>query len=262
MQRTARTALRAGLGCTAGLGLVLAGFVAWEHLSMGPLKYRALPITATVIDEATGRPVEGAVVAARWVVKNTFGYPRVIHVGETKTGPDGAFHFDGWGPMWRPAFSAFQDEDPSILIYKPGYRSGGGSNYQANVHAMTVVKRGGEKIVLAPPLHPGQRIARNEFDYSRASVRVCYWDGKPMPLEPARSTADDLDAIKTADAAVTLVESDEYPAPGRVVHSPHHLPLLRAAIAEGWSRLPVATRANAATPGAVLVERARESHAN
>jgi hypothetical protein len=261
MQRAARTVLRVTLGCSGVLVLLFAAFVAWAHLSMGPLKYTALPITATVIDEATGRPVEGAVVAARWRVKKTLGYPLYMHVAETKTGPDGVFHFEGWGPEWRPAFSAFQDEDPNILIYKPGYRAGGGTNYQANVRAMTVVKRDGEKIVLAPPLHPGQRIALNEFDYSRDSVRVCYWNGKQMPLEPARSAADELDAIQFADYAVSDAEEDREPSPGHPIHSPFRLPLLTAAMADGWYRLPEELRAKTTRPASLPAKPEKTSHA-
>jgi hypothetical protein len=259
MQRAARTVLRATLGCTGVLVLLLAAFVAWAHLSMGPLRYSAFPITATVIDEATGKPVEGAVVAARWVVKETLGYPRTLHAAETRTGPDGVFHFAGWGPEWRPAFSAFQDEDPNLLIYKPGYRAGGGANHQATAGAPTVVKRDGETIVFAPPFDPAQRIGK--FDDSGASVRVCYWDGRPMPLEPARTTADEWDAIECADYAVFDAERDPEPTPGHVIRSPYRLPLLTAAIGEGWRRLPDAIRAKMAPPASLPVEHEKTSHA-
>lgn len=76
------------------------------------------PITGTVIDEETKKPIEGAVVYAEWVV--TKGIPGFWHdqtykVIETETDTHGKFSIEG-----LYSFNPTVDLQ-TLIVYKPGY---------------------------------------------------------------------------------------------------------------------------------------------
>lgn len=72
-------------------------------------------ITGKVIDNATGKPIEGAVVVAQWTKKHGFGltYHELSKITETLTDKEGAFSLSGtFDPFVQP---------PEMIIYKEGY---------------------------------------------------------------------------------------------------------------------------------------------
>lgn len=73
-------------------------------------------ISGKVVDNATGKPIEGAVVVAQWT--NTRGIPGLqyhnLHkIVETLTNKEGAFSLSGT--------SGFIINPPDMIIYKEGY---------------------------------------------------------------------------------------------------------------------------------------------
>lgn len=89
--------------------------------------YSAKPIEAWIIDAETRKPVEGAVVVARWkLVYGLEGGGRYDWVVlETVTDKNGRFTFPGWGPRVIPTALLWQakmeGDDPDIKFYKFGY---------------------------------------------------------------------------------------------------------------------------------------------
>jgi hypothetical protein len=92
----------------------------------GDLYYTAAPIEAWVVDADTGAPIEGAVVTANWQLI-AFGFDTggrkqgQLEVMETVTDKNGRFQFPGFTKL-NLSGNALGEEDPQILIFKPGYR--------------------------------------------------------------------------------------------------------------------------------------------
>lgn len=86
--------------------------------------YTAAPIEAWVIDAETNQPIEGAVVVANWqlVVGSLDGqrYKGQLEVKETVTDKAGRFYFEGFTKA-NPMLYELRNEDPKIIIFKPGY---------------------------------------------------------------------------------------------------------------------------------------------
>ncbi len=79
--------------------------------------------TVTVIDEETGKPIEGAVALAIWrehsYTKRAWwegGTDVVIRIEEAVSGSEGKIFIDGF---WNWHF--YEDRYPHLTIYKPGY---------------------------------------------------------------------------------------------------------------------------------------------
>lgn len=87
--------------------------------------YTASPIDARVVDAQTGQPVAGASIIANWqLVTGSLDGERKrgqLEVKETTTDAEGRFHFDGFTKP-NPTLGELRDQDPQILIFKPGYR--------------------------------------------------------------------------------------------------------------------------------------------
>src|SRR5262249_30011629 len=86
--------------------------------------YSAKPIDVLVVDADTREPLEGVYVAALWELRGGMNYGDTVgfvNVLETRTGKNGEFHFDGWGPRTaktgRVRFAA-----PLLFLFKKGYR--------------------------------------------------------------------------------------------------------------------------------------------
>src|SRR5437016_10628057 len=96
--------------------------------------YTSEAIEAWVVDADTGQPIEGAVVTANWQLVgftvDTGGSKRgQLAVMETTTDANGRFFFQGFTKL-NLSFGELRDQDPQILIFKPGYRYiGGGNDY-------------------------------------------------------------------------------------------------------------------------------------
>jgi len=74
-----------------------------------------LPITGTVVDAETGKPIEGAVVLVEWTIKKGIGdkHTESVKVAEVLTDKDGKFDLPG---CYRPFV-----EKPDLAIYKKGF---------------------------------------------------------------------------------------------------------------------------------------------
>lgn len=89
--------------------------------------YYAKAIEAWIIDAETRKPVQGAVVVARWklVYGLEGGYAYDWVVMETVTDENGRFTFPAWGPRAKPSFlpwdARLEYADPEVQFYKFGY---------------------------------------------------------------------------------------------------------------------------------------------
>ncbi len=127
----------------AALLFTAAPVLAQSH----PMFYSAKPISGTVVDGETGRPLEGVIVLAQWVL---VGDSR-IHVAEVVTDASGRYFIPGWGPKARPPFAPLTGySDPELMYFKPSYA----------------------------PLFLYNRVLDN-FDW----VRTSDWDGKTIELK-------------------------------------------------------------------------------
>ena len=96
--------------------------------------YTSDPIEAWVVDADTGQPIEGAVVTANWQLVgfalDTGGSKRgQLAVMETTTDVNGRFFIPGFTKL-NLSLGELREQDPQILIFKPGYRYiGGGNDY-------------------------------------------------------------------------------------------------------------------------------------
>jgi len=129
-------------------------------VACAPPYYTADPIEAWVVDAETGQPIEGAVVTANWqlvsVGLDTGG--RKLHqleVKETRTDKNGRFYFPGFTKL-NNMVDELREEDPQLLIFKPGYKY-----YRASNSYLTKDTQPGSHRVLAIR---GERIALNKGD--------------------------------------------------------------------------------------------------
>lgn len=103
--------------------LILAA-MPWFLSACGAPFYIADPIEAWVVDAETNQPIEGANVVANWhlVVGSLDGerHRGQLEVKETVTDQAGRFHFEGFTQA-NPMLYELRDEDPRIIIFKPGY---------------------------------------------------------------------------------------------------------------------------------------------
>ncbi len=74
-----------------------------------------LPITGTVVDAETGKPIEGAVVLVEWTIKKGIGdkHTESVKVAEVLTDKDGKFDLPG-------CYRSFV-EKPDLAVYKKGF---------------------------------------------------------------------------------------------------------------------------------------------
>ncbi len=96
-----------------------------------PLSYTSGPTFGTVVDDATGTPVAGAVVVAQWTLEGGMHVDKVgvLVVRETMTDASGNFRIEGWGPIQRSVGGVLDALDPEVLIFKPGASSWSASNW-------------------------------------------------------------------------------------------------------------------------------------
>lgn len=152
------------IGVTLLIAVTLPSSIGADEEWPPPRLYAAKEISARLVDEDSGRPLEEVVVVAQWVLwvagPGTHG-PR-LHVLETVTDSAGQFHFPGWGPKPNPRspITRLIDRDPLLSFFKPGYR----------------------------PQTVQNRWERND------SVRFSEWNGKSITLK--RFTGTDAEWIK------------------------------------------------------------------
>jgi hypothetical protein len=197
-----------GRGCVlwtiVGLLAATAGF----HRSCGPFYYSSPPIRARVIDEPTGRPVEGAVVVAVWMLDSAWYGDRPLHASEVLTDQNGQFEIPAMRKP-RPWLMFFDFRDPEILIYKPGWRVKGLNNYELYVRPITRVGQHVRTTTLADG-----RIMAEPAVYSTASQRACYWNGKIISMTPnpggdSKSVVNAYDSLSSY--AISWLPPNDFP---------------------------------------------------
>jgi hypothetical protein len=184
--------------------------------------YTAAPIDARIVDAETGEPVPGVFVIAHWqlVTGSLDGerYKGQLEVKETTTDANGAFHFDGFTKP-NPSTAELRDQDPQILIFKPGYRTLRLSNdYGSRVYGLIGPTRTSQAngTTIRLQRYPTDPANDNGIAYEHFGSRVapiiedCEWKSIPNALlamtrerERIKSTNPrkfvDLPTISTAD---------------------------------------------------------------
>jgi hypothetical protein len=103
--------------------LVIGVFVGWN--SFVPLVIRSVTYHGKVIDEESGAPLAGAVVAVIWYDSPIFHMAKVKNfqtAHETITATDGSFSLWTWPGISFNPFS-YLNTPPEVIIYKAGFTS-------------------------------------------------------------------------------------------------------------------------------------------
>jgi hypothetical protein len=167
-------------GCMASLaGLAATALILLPRPATSqPEAYSGAPIHGWVVDAETQQPLTGVHVVAQWIL-NTGMFLHAeriqrLHILETVTDAKGEYRIPGWGPKPRPPLSRLETADPRLTFFKPGYR----------------------------PLD------RSNNDPHDRPERTSRWDGKRIPLEPFRGTAEEW-ALALAGAQSAIAWGDQ-----------------------------------------------------
>jgi hypothetical protein len=88
----------------------------------GTLFHSAKEIRGQVVDEESGKPLQGVIVVAQWQPYfPPSGHRGVIHVYEAVTDREGKYHIPSWGPKPVPLGAEMRDFDPELRFFLPGY---------------------------------------------------------------------------------------------------------------------------------------------
>ena len=101
-------------------GVVVAAGVACGGALAG---YSGAPIRGRVVDAATGAPLPGVIVVARWHLESWLHGEDAgnLLLTETQTDADGVYAFAGWGPRRTAPGRALERRAPRLYFFKPGY---------------------------------------------------------------------------------------------------------------------------------------------
>ncbi len=146
-----------------------------------PPFYSAKPVQATVVDEATRRPVEGVVVVAVWALSSVHGVTHTLRIDETATDSQGRFSLPGFGPKLRPPLYEAQRHMPYLILFKHGYVP------------LALRNASRDKFVAAfgDPRQWSTRQLRDNLPYEydpERPVQESFWNGLTIELEPFRGT--------------------------------------------------------------------------
>lgn len=86
-----------------------------------PPFYSAPELRGTVVDAATGKPLQGVVVVAQWCLAGPAGREPRLHVADAVTDANGDFVIPGWGPRLRPPLTELREKSPELVLFKHGY---------------------------------------------------------------------------------------------------------------------------------------------
>lgn len=151
-------------------------------LAVPPAFYSAKEIRATVVDEETGRPLEGVVAVAIWQLEPS-GLQIRLQVTEAVTDAQGQFFIPGWGPKPRQ-WGWLGHRSPLLILFKHGY---------------TPLELHNESPKEVERLYPNYRAMptkqlRNLTAWYQGApddpVQESMWDGLTIQLEPFRGTPD------------------------------------------------------------------------
>ncbi|HEY4127655.1 MAG TPA: hypothetical protein VGN70_06380 [Gammaproteobacteria bacterium] len=106
----------------------------------------AEPVTAHVVDADTGAPLAGVAVAAYWelhegsLTGHSLGCGAIDMEGAV-TDAKGEFHIRGWGPITVSGSCDMRTDNPSLILFKPGYLYLGMDNNPPNPLGTVLVSR-------------------------------------------------------------------------------------------------------------------------
>jgi len=90
----------------------------------GCATYSAKDIHGQVVDDATGVPLDGVVIVAKWLLERSMvgDNNALLKAMETVTDKGGSYTFPAWGPVTLPARADFRaGRDPKVVYFKIGY---------------------------------------------------------------------------------------------------------------------------------------------
>jgi hypothetical protein len=105
------------------VGAVLALVVALVALELAfPFVWISQPIQGRVTERTSGKPVDGAVVMARWPVKALEGaVVGQLEVSEVVTDAAGRFTIPGWGPRFWLGWGRLRQDVPQVWVLHRAY---------------------------------------------------------------------------------------------------------------------------------------------
>lgn len=166
-----------------------------------PPFYWGAPVEAHVIEKGVGRSLSGVIVVAHWqFTTGSGGSKGEAAVAEAVTDSDGSFHFQSWGPIWRPLTATLAYKDPELLLFAPGYQFRVTNNAGApGQHSYSLVRSSawnGATLTMEPMLddmaeYGGQ--VRNADDVLSFIIGPeCYWKKTPRFLLALGDLAGEL----------------------------------------------------------------------
>jgi hypothetical protein len=162
------------VACSFGCALFLVFLLALSYGFGSPVHYSD-PIQFKVIDEETGKPLEGVAVIAVWQLES-FIYRSKVYKTEAVSDMDGDVRLEGMPMRIRPPLSWFNSSDPEIHIYKSGYKSSFFNN-----------------AALAGPGYV------NGFD-TRSAKRRSFWSGRTVAMVRDRTPGEYLESFRAASS--------------------------------------------------------------
>ena len=99
-------------------GIALAALILWA--AYGCI-LRSPSMTLRIVDARTGKPIDGAVVVASWLLVKSINAGRIeyLDIQETQTSADGQIRLAEWGPKWRLKGSML--DQPVLRVFIRGY---------------------------------------------------------------------------------------------------------------------------------------------
>ena len=112
------------------LAFVLLAIALPLHAQLAPRPFAARALQMQVVDAETGRPLQGAIVVARWnwldwyaggfhSSARTVDAGEVLHMGEAVTDVQGRFVIDGYATVRAKGLE--EEKAPSLTVFLPGY---------------------------------------------------------------------------------------------------------------------------------------------
>jgi hypothetical protein len=189
------------LGC-ATLFVLAAGAVIYVWKVPIPRHYEQDPISARLVDAQTGQPIQGAAVAAIWLLAHSGmeGTWTLYRYDEAVTDAQGRFTLAGWSKAREQVEGRLRDDDPDLYIYKPGYKSLKLKNNAAYVPVLGLSRKWG-RVVWTPvrPPEPGQVAEKYPGWRWSGAKRYCFWSGKEIAMEPATSDVEAVEALRIGE---------------------------------------------------------------
>jgi hypothetical protein len=140
----------------------------------------AAPVMARVVDADTGQPLAGVAVAAYWELHkgSLFGHSPgcgAIDMEGAVTDANGEFHIPGWGPITVYGSCDMRDDNPSLILFKPGYDFAGMNNV---------------------PLDPFETVTVSRSDYDGKTIKLHKADmDLRKPRSDLHSYAEDFSSL-------------------------------------------------------------------